>query len=125
MEDTLPEIENQPKLLCKLLQDHLGQDVIVLDLRPFKIWTDFFIIATTSSKTHMDGIERHVKDYCRQKDIAVSGSPRKIPDDEWRLLDLNSPDFGSIIIHLMSNRIREFYELERLWSVRSGTLESN
>jgi len=46
----------------------------------------------------------------------VSGSSRKNRDDEWRLLDLSEPTLGSVIIHLMNKRTREFYELERLWS---------
>ncbi|MCL2181480.1 MAG: RsfS/YbeB/iojap family protein, partial [Treponema sp.] len=36
------------------------------------------------------------------------------PGDEWRLIDL-----GSIIIHLMTQSLREFYELERLWKTTS------
>jgi len=116
MEDLLSGIEEHTITLKKLLQDHLGQDVSVLDLRPFQTWTDFFIITTVSSRTHMDGLERHIKEFCRQRKIEISGSPRKKADDEWRLLDLSVPYLGSIIVHLMNKRVREFYELERLWS---------
>jgi ribosome-associated protein len=116
MEDLLPEIEEQTKILSELIQDHQGQDVIVLDLRPFQIWTDFFIITTVSSKTHMDGLERHIKEFCRERKIEMSGSPRKKADDEWRLLDLSLPYLGSVVVHLMNKRVRDFYELERLWS---------
>jgi ribosome-associated protein len=56
MEDMLSGIEN-----C--LREHNGQDVTVLDLRGINNWTDFFIIATVTSGTHMDGLERHVKDF--------------------------------------------------------------
>ena len=111
MEDMLPEIDVQAKALAGLLQDHKGQDVSVLDLRKFQIWTDFFIIATVSSKTHMDGLVRHIKEFCREKDIDIYGSSRKEIDDQWRILDL-----GPIIIHLMTSAAREFYELERLWA---------
>ncbi|MCL2412282.1 MAG: ribosome silencing factor [Treponema sp.] len=119
MEDSLLEIKKQTqaqndlKMLGELIQEHQGQDVSVLDLRPFHIWTDFFIIATASSKTHMDGLERHIKEFCRERKIEMSGGSRKKSDDEWRLLDL-----GFAIIHLMNKRTREFYELERLWSQR-------
>jgi len=101
--------------LCELLREHNGQDVVSLDLRGMNNWTDFFIIATVTSKTHIDGVERHVKEFCRDKEIAILGHSRKgaprLQDDEWRLIDL-----GSIIIHLMNKRAREFYELERLWA---------
>jgi ribosome-associated protein len=98
-----------------LLKEHRGQDVAVLDLRGISNWTDFFIIATVTSKTHMDGLDRHIKDYCRCNDIEIFGrsrtaGSRKNTDDEWRLVDL-----GSIIVHLMTSGAREFYDLERLW----------
>ncbi|MCL2759177.1 MAG: ribosome silencing factor [Treponema sp.] len=98
-----------------LLQEHKGQDVSVLDLRGINNWTDFFIVTTVSSRTHMDGLERHIRDFCREKDIDVFRSSRtkgsyKNQDDEWRLIDL-----GSVIIHLMTSDARDFYELERLW----------
>ena len=119
MEDMLQETENlsaeQTAALSSdigvLLREHKGDDVSVLDLRGINNWTDFFVIATVSSKTHMDGLERHIKDFCSEKKITILGSSRKSADDEWRLIDL-----GSIIIHLMNRRVREFYELERLWT---------
>jgi len=113
MEDMLPETDaalNQAKALRELLQEHKGQDVSVLDLRGINNWTDFFIIVTVSSNTHMDGLDRHIKEYCRENDIEINGSSRKASDDEWRLIDL-----GNAVIHLMTSSAREFYDLERLW----------
>jgi ribosome-associated protein len=129
MEDMLRETENitgaaaqgadslfgQITALGELLKEHKGQDVSVLDLRGISNWTDFFVIATVSSKIHMDGLERHVKDYCRDNQIELFVSSRKNTDDEWRLIDL-----GFAIIHLMNTRAREFYELERLWRSVTG-----
>jgi ribosome-associated protein len=114
MGDMLQVTESNPMeqvtALGELLREHKGQDVSILDLRGINNWTDFFIIATVSSKTHMDGLERHIKDYCHKEKIDILGHTRKNTDDEWRLIDL-----GWIIIHLMNDRAREFYELERLW----------
>jgi len=109
MEDM--SLETNLKLLEQFLRDHNGQDVVALDLRKFNTWTDFFLVATVTSKTHMDGIVRHIKDFCYEREIDILGSSRKEIDDQWRLLDL-----GPIIIHLMTSAAREFYELERLWS---------
>jgi ribosome-associated protein len=125
MEDMSQEIDDHVEALGELLQEHKGQDVTVLDLRAVNNWTDFFIIATVSSKTHMDGLERHVKDFCHENNIGISGNSRKKHavnnvDDEWRLIDL-----GGIIIHLMTARIREFYELERLWRYSSKSSQSS
>jgi len=111
MEDMSREINEQAAWFSALLQEHNGQNVSVLDLRGINNWTDFFIIATATSRTHIDGLERHIKEFCREKKIEILGSSRKDADDEWRLIDL-----GLIIIHLMTSKVREFYELEKLWA---------
>jgi len=124
MEDTLLEtsLETNTRALAELLREHKGADVLVLDLKKIDgAWTDFFVIATASSNTHLDGLERHVKEFCYEREIEILRRSRKpagmtagaqTPEDEWRVIDL-----GSIVIHLMSRKAREFYDLERLYSI--------
>jgi len=120
MEDTLQEtnslIVEKINSLGDLLREHKGQDVSVMDLRGINNWTDFFIIATVSSNTHTDGLERQIKDFCRENRIDILGCSRKSTDDEWRLIDL-----GFTVIHLMKKQVREFYDLERLWRPVPGS----
>jgi ribosome-associated protein len=99
--------------LGELLREHKGVDVVVLDLREMNAWTDFFVIATALSDTHLQGLERHIKEFCGERGLEILRRSRKPDsgDDEWRLIDL-----GTIIIHLMSERVRSFYELEQLYS---------
>jgi len=99
--------------LGDLLRDHKGADVLVLDLREMNAWTDFFVIATSSSGTHMDGLDRHIKEFCHERGIDILRRSHK-PDgeDEWRIIDL-----GPIVIHLMNSKARAFYDLERLYSM--------
>jgi len=108
--------------LGKLLHDHRGLDVIVMDMRPLAFWTDFFVIATVTSNTHLLGMERHIKDYVRENELeiihrsrrpktGIESSPAELDPAEWSLLDL-----GNIVIHLMNVKTRQFFELERLWS---------
>ncbi|MDR0452548.1 MAG: ribosome silencing factor [Treponema sp.] len=111
MEDTL-QADRAAHELGGLLRDHNGKDVVVLDLRKLNTWTDFFIIATVTSHTHVQGLLRHIKEFAREKDLEILRRPPKAgPDNEWNLVDL-----GNIIVHLMSERARSFYELERLWA---------
>jgi ribosome-associated protein len=100
--------------LGALLRDHRARDVTVMDLRECNAWTDFFVIATVSSGSHRQGLERHIKDFCRDRGLEIlrqTPRSRGAPDDDWRLTDL-----GTLVVHLMSERARDFYELERLWS---------
>jgi len=98
--------------LGKLLEEHHGGDVVVMDMRSLNFWTDFFVITTVTSNTHLMGLERHIKELIREKGLEILRRSRKPDaDDEWCLIDL-----GNIVVHLMTARIRSFFELERLWS---------
>ena len=101
--------------LGKLLEDYNGKEVIVMDMTPLNFWTDFFVIATVTSNTHLMGLERHIKEFVHEKRLEIlHRSRRPDVDDEWCLLDL-----GSIVIHLMTATTRDFFELERLWGAAS------
>jgi ribosome-associated protein len=112
MEDMLREDRKAAFALGELLAEHNGGDVRVIDLSRIDAWTDFFVIATVSSRTHLSGLQRHIKDFSRDRGLDIlRRSRRGETDDEWCLIDM-----GAIVVHLMSRKARTFYELERLWS---------
>ncbi|MDR1955364.1 MAG: ribosome silencing factor [Treponema sp.] len=105
--------------LGTLLREHRGGDVLVMDLRKLNGWTDFFVLATVTSTTHLLGLEQHLKDFSREKGLEIlrrsprpAALARSSSEEEWRIIDL-----GDIVIHLMTAQTRAFYELERLWSM--------
>jgi len=117
--------------LGKLLDDHRGTDVVVMDMRPLNFWTDFFVIATVTSDTHLMGLERHIKEFVNEKGLEILRRSRRPGNDterssgeqsseEWRILDL-----GNIVIHLMTERTRSFFELERLWNTAPLAYQSD
>jgi ribosome-associated protein len=102
--------------LGELLRDAKGLNVVTLDLRGLNSWTDFFIIATVSSGVHRSGLERHIKEFAREKGFEIlrrSSRPSAGVEDDWSLIDL-----GDIVVHLMTEKARLFYELERLWGAK-------
>ncbi|GMO32569.1 MAG: ribosome silencing factor [Termitinemataceae bacterium] len=100
------------KELCELLKEHNGGDVTLIDLRNIPMWTDFFIIVTVTSSTHLGGLERRIKEKVKEKNLGLLRSHKKsAKDDDWQFCDL-----GDIVIHLMSEKSRAFYDLERLWT---------
>jgi ribosome-associated protein len=117
--NAVSKISETALALGTLLQEHKGEDVVVLDLRAMSAWTDFFVIATAASNVHMDGMERHIKNFCAEQGEEIIRRSKKplAYDDEWRLLDL-----GSIVVHLMSAKARSFYELERLYPSPAAAL---
>jgi len=101
-----------PQSIAELLRQHKGENVIILDLRYPGDWTDFFVIATASSETHLDGLQRHIKTFCTEQGIDILRQSSRQEKDEWRIIDL-----GTTVIHLMSKTVRDFYDLERLYSL--------
>jgi ribosome-associated protein len=96
--------------LARSLADHKGGDVVLLDLGPCKAWTDFFVLATAMSSTHLRGLALAADEWAHQNGLSIRNSPKISDDEAWVLLDL-----GDIVVHLMTKDARAFYELEKLW----------
>lgn len=97
--------------IAKLMQDGKGKDVVLLDISGLNSWTDYFVIVTVNSSTHWQGLFKQVKEYIKDNDLEIHLTNKKSPDgDDWNLIDL-----GAIVVHLMSEQTRTFYDLEKLW----------
>ncbi len=104
-------MEEKAKEIAKLMEDGKGENVVLLDISKLNSWTDYFVIVTVNSSAHWQGLYKQVKDYIKQNDLEIHLTNKKSPDgDDWNLIDL-----GSIVIHLMSEQARTFYDLEKLW----------
>ncbi len=107
--------------VARLLEEHRGEDVLVLDVGEAAGWTDYFVIATVASAARRRGMLRALGDYLEARDIPRLN--RRHPADEgegWVLLDC-----GRIVIHLMDPEARAFYELEKLWFRSQALYSSN
>jgi ribosome-associated protein len=96
--------------LARFIDDHRGIDTVVLDIGERSSFTDFFIITTVSSWTHMKGLFRELRDYLWEAGIRPLNHQKIVNEDTWVLMDC-----GTFVIHLMERDVREFYELEKLW----------
>ena len=104
-------IQEQALDLAQILEDGKAENVTVIDVSELNSWTDFFVIATIRSSAQIQGLQKQIKDFVKENDMQIHLTHRKQPDgDEWNLIDI-----GSVVIHLMSQAARDFYELEKLW----------
>jgi len=95
----------------RALDDLKALDVSVLDVRHLTTVTDTMIVACGRSDRHVRAIAAAVVDKCKQeghRPIGVEGE--KVGD--WVLVDL-----GDVVVHVMLPRAREFYSLEKLWTL--------
>lgn len=102
--------------IAQLMEDGKGQNVKVIDISKLNSWTDYFIIVTITSSAHWQGLYKTIKDYVKENDMKIHITNQKTSQgDDWNLIDI-----GNIVVHLMSQEARDFYELEKLW--HAGTV---
>ena len=104
--------------LCTLIVDALNdvkaQDITKLDVRKMTTVTDYMIVASGTSNRHVKALVDNVSEKAREaghKPIGVEGEE----GGEWVLLDLQDA-----LVHVMLPKVREFYNLEKLWSFGSA-----
>ena len=111
MEGTEKTTEEKALEIAALMEAGKGLDVTVLDVSGLNSWTDYFVIVTVTSGPHWQGLYKSIKEYISQNDMQMHETIRKSPQgDDWNLIDL-----GTVVVHLMSQEARDFYELEKLW----------
>lgn len=93
------------------LDDLKAKDVHEIDVRGKTSIADTLIVASGTSTRHVKSIADEVIRFAKQAGMMPLGVEGQ-QEAEWVLVDL-----GDIIVHVMLPRIREFYGLERLWSV--------
>jgi ribosome-associated protein len=89
--------------------DKKAEEVIVLDLRKQSAFTEFFVVASAANQKQLVAIADAVQETMRDLGLRpkhVEGYPRQ----EWVLLD-----YSGFVVHVFTQRMRLFYDLERLW----------
>ena len=99
-------------LVIKALEDLKGKNITVLDVSALTAMTDTMVICTGTSNRHVQSLAQNVVERAKKRKVqplSVEGAA----EGEWILVDLNN-----VIVHVMLPETREFYSLEKLWSVR-------
>ncbi|MCL4542608.1 MAG: ribosome silencing factor [Deltaproteobacteria bacterium] len=83
-----------------------AHDIIVLDIRGISGIADFVIIAGGSSDRQISSVANNVIDSIKKHPIGVEG----LSNSRWVVID-----YGDVIIHVIHDDIRPYYNLEGLW----------
>lgn len=104
-------IDELKKLAIDALEALKAEDITVLDVKGKTTVTDWIIIASGSSSRHVKSIANNVIVEAKKASRLLLGAEGE-NEGEWVLVDL-----GDVIVHVMQRQVREFYDLESLWSV--------
>lgn len=103
------EHEQLKQFVIEKIEDLKGRDIIDLDVTGKSTVTDTMLVCSGNSKRHVVSIADKVVTEAKQIGVvplSVEGSDT----GEWVLVDL-----GDIVVHVMQDEARDFYQLEKLW----------
>lgn len=103
--------EELSQIVINALEDLKAKNIVQLDVREMTDVTDTLIIASGTSNRHVKSIANNVVEDSKKlgyMPLGVEG----IDAGDWVLVD-----FGDIVVHVMQEETRNFYELEKLWSI--------
>ncbi len=102
--------EQLARRIAELCLDSKAQDIVILDLEGVTDMTDFFVIASGTSDTHVRSTAERVVEEMK----SVGEGPNHVEgavQGRWALVD-----FVDVVLHVFHPAMRSFYQLERLWS---------
>lgn len=111
MPDPAPSTEALLQTVREAVAELKAKDVIEIDVRGKSSVTDYMVIASGTSTRHVKSIANEIVVFAKQHGIMPLGIEGE-REAEWVLVDL-----GDVVVHVMLPRVREFYALERLWTV--------
>ena len=103
--------EQLTELVVDALDDIKAQDIVKLDVRDMTTVTDYMVVASGTSNRHVQALVENVAKKATEaghRPIGIEGET----GGEWVLLDLQDT-----LVHVMMPKVREFYNLEKLWSL--------
>lgn len=87
-----------------------GENILLLDVSKLTVISDYFLIVTAKSIPQLQAISKHIEETLFNLNYRLV-SKEGFVGNNWTVLD-----FGNLIVHIMSEKERNYYKLERFWS---------
>ncbi len=104
-------MNNFARLITETMEDLKAEDVQTFDVRALTTMTDYMIIASGRTGRQVKAIADKLIEAAKTRQIKPLGVEGQ-QQAEWILID-----FGDVIAHVMHPVTRDYYQLEKLWSV--------
>jgi iojap-related protein len=104
------KLKEQLKVVTDTIEELKGEDIITLKVLEQSADIEAIVVATGRSIQHVRGIANNLKIEAKRLGMKVVGI-EGTETGHWVLVDL-----AEVVVHVMTEKTREFYKLERLWS---------
>jgi ribosome-associated protein len=98
------------RMCLEIIQERKAVDPVLMEVGRLTSFTDYFLVASGASSRQVQAISQHMARRLREegfKPFGVEGEQ----EGHWVLMD-----YGDVVIHIFYQPVREFYDLEGLWT---------
>lgn len=99
----------EAKNIAKILDKKKAIDIIGIETKELTVMSDYFIIASGTSNTHVRALADEVDDEMKKLGVEVDHIEGRATG--WILLDYND-----VLVHVFQPESRQYYNIERLWN---------
>ena len=101
--------ERKVRRAARAALDKKALDLTVLDVQRVSSVTDYFLVCSGRSTTHLRTIVDAIRTELKADGVRPLHAEGK-PESGWVLLD-----YGDVLVHVFLEDTRAYYALERLW----------
>ena len=87
-----------------------GENILLLDVSKLTVISDYFLIVTAKSTPQIEAISKQIEETLSNLNYRLI-SKEGFVGNSWVVLD-----FGNLVVHIMSEKERTYYKLEKFWS---------
>jgi ribosome-associated protein len=105
-----PDADKTLNMILSRLDDMKAEETVTIDLRGKSAFSDYMVVTTGRVNRHVGAIAENLTKGLKEtgiKTIHVEG----MSNCDWVLIDS-----GDVVVHVFRPEVREFYNLERLWT---------
>lgn len=106
-------------LVARVANDHRAYDVVILDLRGHSLVADYFVICSGATRVQVQALADYILEETKKEKYRLLRREGR-RDATWTLLD-----YGPVVVHVMQEDTRRFYDLEHLWGDAPVVEEAN
>ena len=97
-------------LAARCADEKKAENIKVLDLNGLSSLCDYIILATFTSKPHLEAVEDEISTRLKQEGVY------KLNRDGGESMMWRVADYGAFLVHIMTQEARDFYALDKIFS---------
>ena len=102
-------------LAISALEDVKAENITMMNVEHLTELMSYIVVCTANSGTHAKALANHIEMTAKKNNVTILSIEGKVKSD-WVLVDL-----ADIVIHIMKEETRAFYQLEKLWDIKPNS----